>query len=80
MLRNRKELLTYLIETKRLDEETNFWIDRKLPKDMYIPTIYDGVYKCIGSYTIWDEVGGIASNGLCWRPIKGGTVLFDDRY
>ena len=77
MLKNRKEMFNWLIKEHRLDAETNVIIDRNIPKDVYIPMRYDGIYKCIGMYTVWDEVGGIASSGLCWRPVEGGTVLFE---
>ena len=76
MLKNRKELLTWLISERRIDDETNVIIDRKLPKDLYIPMKYDGIYEPVGMYTVWDEVGGIAASGLAWRPVGGGTVLF----
>lgn len=77
MLKTRKEMLTWLISEKRIDEETNVFIDRKGLKDMYIPMKYDGIYSPVGLYTVWDEVGGIAASGLAWRPVNGGTVVFD---
>jgi len=76
MLKNRKELLTWLISENRLDDETYINIDRRIPKDVYIPMKYDGIYEPVGIYTVWDEVGGIAASGLAWRPVGGGTVLF----
>lgn len=77
MLKNRKELLTWLIDNKRLDDETYINIDRNIPKDMYIPMRYNGIYEYVGMYTIWDEVGGIAASGLCYRPVNGGTVVYE---
>lgn len=76
MLMNRREMLTWLIDERRIDEETYVNIDRNIPKDMYIPMKYDGIYIPVGVYTVWDEVGGIAASGLAWRPVNGGTVVF----
>lgn len=77
MLMNRKEMINWLIENKSIEEDTYVNVDRHLPKDTYIPMRYDGIFVPIGVYTIWDEVGGIASSGLVYRPVKGGTVLYE---
>ena len=77
MLMNRKEMLSWLIKNKTIEEETYVNIDRHIPKDIHIPFKYDGIYECVGIYTVWDEVGGVASSGFCWRPVNGGTVLFE---
>ena len=78
MLKNRKEMFNWLIKERRLDEETYVNIDRNIPKEMkYIPMKYEGIYDLIGMYTVWDEVGGIASSGKVYKPVKGGTILFE---
>lgn len=81
MLMDRKEMENWLIQNKRLDKKyKENWLfirNNDVPKDLYIPWYCRGVYDIIGTYTFWDEVGGIASNGYICRPIKGGKVLYD---
>ena len=77
MLMNRKEMLSWLIQTRAIEEETYVDIDRHIPSDIHIPGRYAGIYECTGIYTVWDEVGGIASKGFVWKPVKGGTVLYE---
>lgn len=77
MLMNRKETFNWLISKRRLDDDAYISIDRKNIKDIHIPFRYEGIYSPIGIFTIWDEVGGIAASGIAWKPVEGGTVLFD---
>jgi len=78
MLMNRKELLTWLINKGRIEEETYISIDRHVNRDaLYTPMKYEGIYECIGKYTVWDEVGGVASDGRVYKPCKGGTLVFE---
>ena len=81
MLMNRKEMETWLIDNKRLDRNyENDWHlirDRKIPKDLYIPVKYNGIYEPIGYYNFWDEWGTIASCGLMYKSVKSGHVYYE---
>lgn len=57
-------------------ERKNKWI-KKVLEDIRVPMIYRGLYEVDGKYTVWNEVGGIEAEGLIYRPVKGGTVLYE---
>ena len=77
MLMNRKELTDWLNET--MEEEYYIHVDRKVPGHIYIHNRYYDIYDCAGMYTVWDEVGGIAEQGFIWKPIGGGTLMYEVR-
>lgn len=76
MLMNRKEITDWL---KTMGEEPYIHVDRKISSNIYIPMRYYGIYDCAGIYTAWDEVGGVAEQGFVWKPVGGGTLMYEVR-
>jgi hypothetical protein len=76
MLMNFKEFIDYL------DKNIPYWdfIEKGNIKDdfRYIPMKYDYILeKRIGYASVWNDVGCVEMTVSMYKPIGGGTVLYD---
>lgn len=78
MLMNKLELV------KRLDKDCPFWDfivvedikDKFIRKD--VPMKYEGIVEeRIGLANIWNDVGCLECNIWMYKPVGGGTILYD---
>ena len=76
---NYRELLIWLDEHLYEDEE--YSIQKWIPKEYNwpLPYIFDGKYVKIGECTIWNEVGSVEYEFSMYKPVNGGTILYDVR-
>ena len=72
MFMNFKELTNWL--DKRLN---SYYIDKKIVKESYTPFKYKGIYEGIGYVTIWNDFGGIEYEFKMFKPVNGGTVVYE---
>lgn len=72
-------LMNILELTDWLNKHMDFWsIQRETSEwDRYTPIKYEGIYERIGHIVVWNEVGSIEHTFYMYRPVGGGTVVYD---
>lgn len=63
-----------LIETLKNEE---YSLAKTFTREFLTPLKYRGIYERIGYLTIWNDVGSIEYSIAMYRPLGGGSILYD---